>query len=129
MYQRQVSFTEAINMAFNKYCCFTGRASLSEFWWFSLFTAILGFAISLVCGILGLGDTATSSILGIVNLALLLPGLGLSIRRLHDIGKGGGWIFINLIPIAGFIIYLSWCCKHSEMQPNRFGDVPNLVAA
>lgn len=65
---------------------------------------------------------------GLVGLALLLPSLGLCVRRLHDIGKSGWWIFISLIPIVGWIILLVWYCKDSQMAPNEYGDVPNLVA-
>ena len=43
---------------------------------------------------------------------------------MHDIGKGGGWYFILLIPIVGWILWIVWCCKPSEPCPNRFGDVP-----
>lgn len=123
MYQRQVSFGEAISMAFNKYCCFTGRASRSEFWWFQLFCVILSSASSLLPG----DNVLYAS--GAVTLVLFLPMLGLTWRRLHDIGKGGGWFFLGLIPLVGQIILLVWYCKNSEMYPNRFGDVPNLVQA
>lgn len=64
---------------------------------------------------------------GILCLALLLPNLGLVVRRLHDIGKSGWWIFINFIPLVGSIILLVWWCKDSQMQPNVYGPVPNMV--
>lgn len=84
MYQRQVSFTEAIKMALQQnYCNFSGRSSRSEYWWYSLFTFILGFIIAIFAGILG--ENAGNALTGIVYLALLLPGLGLTVRRLHDI--------------------------------------------
>ncbi len=123
MYQKQVSFGEAISMALNKYCCFTGRASRSEFWWFYLFILILSSASGLLPG-----DNALY-VSGAVTLVLFLPMLGLTWRRLHDIGKGGGWYFLGLIPLVGQIILIIWFCKNSELQPNRFGDVPNLVQA
>lgn len=63
----------------------------------------------------------------IVNLALLLPSLGLTVRRLHDIGKCGWWIFISLIPIVGWILLIVWYCKDSQMETNEYGPVPNLV--
>lgn len=90
MYQRQVSFSEAINMAFNKYCCFSGRASRSEFWWFTLFCFILSTASGFVARFTGAWITY------VVALAVFLPQLGLAWRRLHDIGKGGGWYFSTL---------------------------------
>lgn len=129
MYQRQVSFQEAISMAFNQYCKFTGRASRSEYWWFALFTFILGAVVlGVVGGIFGAQSTVYTCISCIINLALLLPSLGLCVRRLHDIGKGGGWIFINFVPLIGWIIFLVWMVKDSEPGNNRFGPMPNLVA-
>lgn len=126
MYQRQVSFTEAIKMALQQnYCNFSGRSSRSEYWWYSLFTFILGFIIAIFAGILG--ENAGNALTGIVYLALLLPGLGLTVRRLHDINKSGWWILINLIPLVGWIIMLIWLCKDSDPTDNQYGPVPNVV--
>ena len=56
MYQRQVTFGEAVNKALaQNYCNFNGRASRSEYWWYVLFTAILGMAIGFILGIFGAG--------------------------------------------------------------------------
>lgn len=126
MYQRQVSFTEAIKMALQQnYCNSSGRSSRSEYWWYSLFTFILGFIIAIFAGILG--ENAGNALTGIVYLALLLPGLGLTVRRLHDINKSGWWILINLIPLVGWIIMLVWLCKDSDPTDNQYGPVPNVV--
>lgn len=129
MYQRQVSFTESISLAFNQYCKFSGRASRSEYWWFALFCLLLGIVIGFPVGLIaGTQSLTYTGVGGAVNLVLLLPSLGLCVRRLHDIGKGGGWIFINFIPLAGWIIFLIWMVKDSEPGDNRFGPMPNLVA-
>ncbi|MDE5997146.1 MAG: DUF805 domain-containing protein [Muribaculaceae bacterium] len=125
MYQRQVSFKEAVERALKQnYCNFSGRASRSEFWWFALFNFILSAVISIVfCW----SQNTMNVITGLVNLALLLPSLGLAVRRLHDIGKSGWWIFISLIPIVGWIILIIWYCKDSQMETNEYGPVPNMV--
>lgn len=125
MYQRQVTFKEAIVRAIQQnYCNFSGRASRSEFWWFQLF----GFILNAVIGIVFCWSQDTMNIVtGIVSLALLLPNLGLTVRRLHDIGKCGWWIFIGFVPIVGWIILIVWYCKDSQMEPNEYGPVPNLV--
>lgn len=106
MYQRQVSFVEAIRRAIVlNYCNFSGRASRSEYWWYVLFTAILSGVISLIFA----GSQNTLTIVsGIVNLILLLPGLGLCVRRLHDTNRSGWWLLIGLIPIAGWIVLIIW---------------------
>lgn len=128
MYQRQVTFGEAVNKAVaQNYCNFNGRASRSEYWWYVLFTAILCMAIGFILGIFGAGTSVVSAIQGVVSLALLLPGLGLSVRRLHDISKKGWWIFIALIPLAGAILLLVWFCKPSDPGSNEYGPEPNMA--
>lgn len=104
-----VGFGEAIKICFSKYADFKGRAPRAEYWWFFLLSFILG------C-------------IPIVNfiaiLVLLIPSLAVAWRRLHDIGKGGGWYFLGLIPIVGGIILLVWYCTEGEKHPNRFGPNP-----
>ena len=138
MVQLQVPFGEAIKRAFSQYCCFSGRASRSEYWWFYLFNIMINaFLYIIMLFMIGAsvasgsyGGVAAGMIFSILQwiwcIVALLPGLGLVVRRLHDIGKGGGWIFIGLIPIVGAIVLLVFACQESEMQPNRFGEVPNL---
>ena len=125
MYQRQVTFKEAVERALKlNYCNFSGRASRSEFWWFQLFAFILGIVVEIVfCW----NQNVMSIVSGLVGIALLLPNLGIDVRRLHDIGKSGWWIFLSLIPIVGWIILLVWYCKDSQMETNEYGPVPNLV--
>ncbi len=60
----------------------------------------------------------------IYSLAVLLPSLAVSVRRLHDIGKGGGWIFINLVPVIGSIWYIILTVLPSQRGYNRFGAQP-----
>ncbi len=115
-----MTFQEAVKKAFDNYCNFSGRATRAEYWWFFLFQFIVGF----VLGLLGFASSVFSIIGNLVSLALLLPSLGLAWRRMHDIGKGGGWFFINFIPLVGNIIWIVWCCQPSEPTANRFGDVP-----
>lgn len=124
MFQRQVTFEQAVRSAIQQhYCDFSGRASRSEYWWFALFTLIL----SVIIQAFGVISSDVSLYLSaIVNLALFLPGLSLDVRRLHDINKSGWYILLVLIPIVGLIILLVWFCKESEMQPNQYGPVPNV---
>lgn len=127
MYQYQVSFSQAVRMAFDSYCRFQGRSSRSEYWWWVLFVAILSFCIGIIEGILGFSMTAVRTTSGILSLVLLLPGLGLSVRRLHDIGKSGWWILLGFIPVVGAIILITWFARNSEMTENRYGPMPNMV--
>lgn len=127
MYQYQVSFSQAVRMAFDSYCRFQGRSSRSEYWWWVLFVAILSFCIGIIEAILGFSMTAVQTTSGILSLVLLLPGLGLSVRRLHDIGKSGWWILLGFIPVVGAIILIIWFARDSEMTENRYGPVPNIA--
>ncbi|MBD5370371.1 MAG: DUF805 domain-containing protein [Bacteroides sp.] len=125
MYQRQVTFQEAIQSALlQNYCNFSGRASRSQYWWFVLFSFIVSVVLSIVfCW----SDTALNIVNSLVSLALLLPGLGLCVRRLHDIGKSGWWVLLSLIPLVGAIILIIWYCQDSQPYPNEYGPVPNMV--
>jgi uncharacterized membrane protein YhaH (DUF805 family) len=109
-----MQFQEAVKTCFNKYADFKGRASRSEFWWFVLFNAI----VNLVAG-------ALSNNLGNVALiALLLPYLAVSVRRLHDIGKKWYWILLGLIPILGQLVLVYFYVQKSMPTANEFGNVP-----
>lgn len=115
-----MGFDDAVKICLNKYVDFSGRASRAEYWWFILFGVIVG----IVMNCLGWLGTAGTVIGGLVNLAFFIPTLAVSWRRMHDIGKGGGWWFLNFIPLVGWIIWIVWCCQSSEQMPNRFGGVP-----
>lgn len=107
-----------------KYCIFTGRACRSEFWFFCLINLlillILEGTVLLSRGSIGL-LILTSIVYYIYALIVLIPGIGVSIRRLHDIGKGGGWIFISLVPIIGWIWAIILYATPSDPGENRFG--------
>jgi uncharacterized membrane protein YhaH (DUF805 family) len=109
--------------AMRKYAVFQGRSSRSEFWWFLLFSIL----ISVVAAVLdrAFGTAAGSSwlFLDIVQLVLLLPGLGVTIRRLHDIDRTGWWYLIGLTGI-GIIVLLVFYCQRGAPGPNRFGPEP-----
>lgn len=122
--QIQVSFVDALKKGFIlNYCNFKGRASRSEFWWMALACWLISGAAG------GLGTIShLSFFMNLIDLLIILPMLGVTVRRLHDIGKGGGYFFIYLIPLVGMpILYILWNCKESEPVANRFGEVPNVV--
>lgn len=107
-----------------KYAQFTGRADRSEFWKYYLVYFIIGFVFSILMQIVGSITFLYYIIVGLnilVVLGLLMPTLAVCVRRLHDIGKGGGWIFINLIPVIGSIWFLILMIKKGESITNRFG--------
>ena len=77
----------------------------------------------------GHGATATmqggSAVLGsIYSLAVLLPTLAVTCRRLHDTDRSGWWQLIWIIPLIGFILMLIWTTRKGTEGPNRFGPDP-----
>jgi uncharacterized membrane protein YhaH (DUF805 family) len=107
-----MNFQESIQVCFQKYANFTGRASRSEYWWFVLFTV----AVSLLLSLAG-GETAS----GIFSLATLIPSLAVGARRLHDLGKSGWFLLLNLLPIIGWFVLLYWFVQPSA-ESNQFGE-------
>lgn len=108
-----------------KYAQFKGRAGRSEFWMFYLVYFIIGAVFSILMNLVASISFLYYIILGlqvIIILGLLVPTLAVSVRRLHDIGKGGEWIFINLIPLIGSIWFLILLIKEGEKVANRFGN-------
>jgi uncharacterized membrane protein YhaH (DUF805 family) len=65
-----------------------------------------------------------SPISSLVSLALFLPGLAVSVRRLHDTDRSGWWVLLFLIPLIGAIVLLIWYCSRGTPGGNRFGPDP-----
>ena len=120
-----MSFTEAITTCITKYCDFRGRARRSEYWYYRLAAVLVTWLINGAARLLfGRGSTFTDLIASLVALALFLPGLGVTVRRMHDIGKSGWAILIVLVPLVGFILFLVWLCRDSLPGENRYGMNP-----
>ena len=105
-----------------KYASFSGRARRAEFWYFTLFNFIIAFAIGFVEALLSSNDVNILS--SLYSLFIFLPSLGVSIRRLHDTGRSGWWILINLIPLIGWIVYIVFVCQDSQPEENQYGKNP-----
>lgn len=123
-----MNFSEAVKSVIGKYATFTGRASRSEYWYFILFMVILNIVLGIVDN--GLLHTTMSTpegdvgILGtLAGLALLLPSLGVAVRRLHDVGRSGWWLLLNLTVIGGLVV-LYWFVQPGTQGPNDHGPDP-----
>jgi uncharacterized membrane protein YhaH (DUF805 family) len=120
-----MGFTDAIKTGFQKYIGFSGRAARSEYWYWVLFVLLLQIVAWLVdMTLFGFNTTGVNPIGVIVSLATLLPGLAVSVRRLHDIDRVGWWIFLALIPVIGAIVLIYWACLRGTVGANRFGPDP-----
>lgn len=108
--------------ALKKYAVFSGRARRKEYWMFSLFAAI----IAVVLAVIGLAIKFPYLVI-LFYVAILLPGLGVSIRRLHDTGRSGWWLLIGIVPVVGGIMLLVFTCTDSKPGANQYGPNPKEV--
>jgi uncharacterized membrane protein YhaH (DUF805 family) len=118
-----------------KYADFSGRARRKEYWMFVLFNAI----ISVILNILEratLSSQDPSAVFSnpfylislVYGLAVLLPSLAVTVRRLHDTNRNGWTIFLALIPLVGAIILLVYECQDGTPGENKYGPNPKDVA-
>ena len=111
-----------------KYAQFSGRARRKEYWMFALITFIITCIISAIDKAAGFNIAVGQGEIGILSLiyalALFLPSLALSVRRLHDINKSGWFILLGLIPFVGSIILLVFNCMAGTVGENNYGADP-----
>ncbi len=114
-----MSFTEAVKSGFDNYVNFSGRASRPAYWWWFLFAILTAIVANIIDAAIGAPVVSI-----IVALGLFLPGLAVSVRRLHDTDRSGWWILIGLIPIIGFIVLLVFYVQKSDPVDNQYGPPP-----
>ena len=83
---------------------FSGRTTVGGYWW----AYLASFIVTAVLNLIGV-----EFLIGVYGLASLIPTLSIAVRRLRDAGKGWGWLFINLVPLVGWIIFIVMLCKPS----------------
>lgn len=125
-----IGFPDAIKRGFSKYARFDGRASRSEYWWWALFAALVPIVLNSInssmlvsageTGQLSAGSAILSVIGGLWVLALLVPNLAITWRRLHDTNKSGLFILLGLIPFVGWIIVIVLMAMPSDPAGARF---------
>lgn len=107
-----------------KYAVFGGRARRKEYWMFALINAIIGIILGLVEKRIG----GPGVIGGVYSLAILIPAIAVSVRRLHDTGRSGWWLLISLVPLVGAIILLVFMVTDSTPGENQFGANPKTAS-
>lgn len=101
--------------ALNNYANFKGRATRSEFWWFTLFYFIFACVCAFLDGLLNAGFFYS-----IYFLVTLIPSISVTARRLHDTGHSGWLMLIPIVPII-------WCCQKSDEGDNAYGSPFNVM--
>lgn len=116
-----------------KYIEFQGRASRSEFFRYNLMISLCLTIIPIMMSIIKLvtNDIMTTIVLyillGIIDLALILPGLAITVRRLHDTNKSGWYFLINFIPIVGPIWFLILMLTKGDTYTNNYGERTSYI--
>jgi len=115
--------------AFKKYVDFTGRAQRAEYWFFFLFNLIVAVVLAIIDAAMSHSAQGPGvGILGLIYaLAAFLPGLAVTVRRLHDTDRSGWWILIGLIPLIGAIILLVFMIIDSTPGANEYGANPKTA--
>ncbi len=118
-------------LCLNKYADFNGRARRKEYWFFILFLWLIQLGLIILGGVLGAVAEIAGTVFGglaiLVMLGAIIPALAVAVRRLHDTGKSGGWIFISLIPVVGGLWFLFLMVSQGTDGSNDYGDDPLLL--
>lgn len=109
-----------------RYFSLEGRASRSEFWWFSLFYIVLYLLAFLAdfnsfSGSLIYSSYFMTPFSGLISLILALPYWGVAVRRLHDAGYSGWWLLLILTGIGTFVL-IAWWAGKGDSGSNLYGD-------
>ncbi|MFZ0484890.1 MAG: DUF805 domain-containing protein [Desulfobacterales bacterium] len=108
-----------------KYAVFSGRARRKEYWLFVLFNLIITFVLGFVEELAG-----GPGVVGMLySLAVLIPGIAVSVRRLHDTSRSGWWLFIGLIPLIGAFVLLVFVIQDGKPGQNQYGANPKEAIA
>ncbi len=102
-----------------RYVDFNGRARRTEFWMYALFYMIGYIVLVVIDVVVGIGFLAI-----LYSLGLLLPSLGVAVRRLHDTDRSGLWLLICLIPIIGALVLLYFYILEGTSGSNQYGADP-----
>jgi len=123
-----MNINESVKTCLNKYMDFSGRASRSEFWWWTLASSIVGFIVFLAT-VGSVDNIFAGAGLGLVfyllyGIAALLPTLAVAARRLHDSGKNAWFLLITFVPFIGGIVLLILLVLDSDKNSNQYGPRP-----
>jgi uncharacterized membrane protein YhaH (DUF805 family) len=103
-----------------QYAVFDGRARRKAYWMFVLFNFAIAAALGVVGRVIGLGGALQA----LYSLGILIPGLAVSVRRLHDTGRSGWMLLIALIPFVGWLVVLYFLVQPGETAANNYGPDP-----
>lgn len=110
------------------YATFTGRTRRRTFWMFILTGILLAAGLALIDEALGLRVSTRPDddglLVSLLTLALLLPTIAVTVRRLHDTGRSGSNLWLLLIPLFGWLTLLAWLSEDGQPGSNKWGPNP-----
>ena len=106
-----------------KYAVFSGRARRKEYWFFVLFNIIIALALTFIV------EIEVGLLSGLYSLAVLVPSIAVTIRRLHDTDRTGWWFLIAFVPIIGVIVLLVFTVFDSTPGDNQYGPNPKVATS
>ena len=111
-----------------KYAVFEGRAGRKEYWFFILFNILISMALGYVDWLTGNinPETGLGILSGIYALGVMIPGMAVSVRRLHDTDRSGWWLLITFVPVIGAIVFLYFMVLDSNPETNEYGLSPKV---
>lgn len=109
-----------------KYAEFNGRARRQEYWFFLLFNILISAFLATIDYFTGTFnfETGVGLLSGIYSLGVLIPGISVTVRRLHDTDRSGWWLLISLIPVIGGIVLFIFMVLDSTPGNNEYGPNP-----
>jgi uncharacterized membrane protein YhaH (DUF805 family) len=108
-----------------QYAVINGRTRRKTYWLFVLVNCVISALLAIVDTVLGLQISQDIGILStIYSLALMIPGITVSVRRLHDTNRSGWWLLITFVPVIGWLLLLVFYCLKGSDGPNRYGADP-----
>ena len=105
------------NLTTSTYAQFSGRASRSEYWWFVL----ASFLVIMAAGVFDIAAGSSAVVTILAYLFLIIPGIALSVRRLHDTNRSGWYLLLNLVPLIGSILIFIWSVTPGDKKANDYG--------
>ncbi len=114
-----------------KYVDFSGRASRTEYWMFTLVNIVIELGLSFIDTRTGMVSAAygVGVLSGLYGLAVLLPTISVTARRLHDTTRSAWWLLLGLIPILGGLVLLVFMVLDSSPETNAWGPSPKAAPA
>ncbi len=115
-----MTFQQSIDICFKKYAQGKGRATRSEYWYFYLFTVLVGVGMTVLVTMSN--HSSTAGLIGnLANFALVVPGITVLVRRFHDTNRSAWNILWAFLPIVGWIILLVYLTQLGTVGPNNYG--------